>query len=412
MSSRNTFRVAIRKFGPFEAAVEKAWASFQKVEKCDLKLQADSLDLHPLSETIFDNDDLRKGNVDIAFVVTDWIATCHERGILLDLAPMIKANPPDDYPQGWTKSLLGFQQIGSQILGLPYHDGPECLIYRKDLFEDPAERANYLARYGSELRLPQTWDEFRQIAQFFTRPEKNLYGTVFAAYPDGHNTVYDFCLQLWTRGGEIFDSSQKMHLDTPHAAEALEFHRAILNDKSAVHPQSRDFDSVKSGMAFAMGEVAMMINWFGFAAMCETIPESKVKGKVAIDTIPHAPGCPSASLNVYWVLAIGAGCPHPDLAYRFLRHCASAPMDKLLTLEGGIGCRKSTWSDAEVNRIIPFYRSLEALHGTARELPRLSNWAELATVIDELVVATINSSRPVDQLAREMQAKAEKLQGR
>ena len=409
MAERKTFRIAIRNFDPFEAAVQKAWDSFNQIERCDLQLQADSLDLHPLQELLFDQDELKKGGVDVAFLVTDWMATCQERGLLLDLAPRIKANPPDDYPGGWTNSLLGMQRFGEQVIGLPYHDGPECLIYRKDLFDYPAEQAAYKAKYGSELRLPETWAEFQQIARFFNRPEKGLYGTVFAAFPDGHNTVYDFCLQLWTRGGELFDAAQKMHLDTPQAAQALEFYRTILNDSSAVHPKAREFDSVKSGLAFAAGEVAMMINWFGFAAMCETIPDSKVKGNVAIGPIPHDPGSSSASLNVYWILGIGAGSPHADIAYRFLRHCASAPMDKILTLEGGIGCRKSTWEDADVNRTIPFYNRLESLHSNARELPRLTNWAESATLIDELVMQTINSQTPAAQITKAIQAKVDRI---
>src|SRR5262249_3382524 len=158
----------------------------------------------------------------------------------------------------------------------------------------------------------------------------------------------------WTRGGELFDSEQRMHLDTPQAVQALEFYRDLLNDKTAVHPGARDFDSVKSGLAFAAGEIAQMINLFCFAALSETTATSKVKGCVAIDAIPHAPGSASASLNVYWILGVGAGSPHAEAAFRFLRHCASAPMDKMLTLEGGIGCRKSTWQDPEVNLTIPF----------------------------------------------------------
>jgi len=405
MTTRDTLRIAIRKFGPFETAIERAWAAFEQETHTGLRLEAQSLDLHPLYDSLFVQDDLRRGNVDIAFVVTDWIAMCQEKGVLLDLAPLIKANPPADYPDGWTNSLLGMQRVGDQVIGLPYHDGPECLIYRKDLFEDPAEQAAYRVQYGQELRVPQTWDEFHQIARFFTRPDKNLYGTVFAAFPDGHNTVYDFCLQLWTRGGALFDADQRMRLDTPQAIQALEFYRAMLNDPTAIHPGSREFDSVKSGLAFAAGEIAMMINWFGFAAMSETISESKVKGCVAIDAIPHAPGCASASLNVYWVLAVGAGSPHADVAYRFICHCLSAPMDKLLTLEGGIGCRKSTWRDPDVNRAIPFYRNLETLHANARELPRLTNWADLAAHIDELVIGTINSQTPVAELAHAIQHK-------
>jgi multiple sugar transport system substrate-binding protein len=297
------------------------------------------------------------------------------------------------------------QRFGESVIGLPYHDGPECLIYRKDLFEDTQEQAAYQARYGIPLRPPQSWSEFHQIARFFHRPEQGLYGTVFAAFPDGHNTVYDFCLQLWTRGGELFDARGNLHLDTLQAIAALDFYRLLLNDTTAIHPQARDFDSVKSGLAFAAGEVAMMVNWFGFAAAVETIANTKVKGRVDVTTIPAGEGGESASLNVYWILCVAAGSPHAEIAYRFLRHCASAPMDKLLTLEGAIGCRKSTWSDGDVNAAIPFYHKMESLHRVARELPRLSHWAEIAAVIDELVLAAINTQQPTAELVRLAQAK-------
>jgi multiple sugar transport system substrate-binding protein len=64
-------------------------------------------------------------------------------------------------------------------------------------------------------------------------------------------------------------------------------------------------------------------------------------------------------------------------------------MDRLLTKEGAIGCRKSMWQDADVNRTIPFYSRLDALHTCARELPRLSEWPRIAAIIDELVPGVI-----------------------
>jgi multiple sugar transport system substrate-binding protein len=147
---------------------------------------------------------------------------------------------------------------------------------------------------------------------------------------------------------------------------------------------------VKSGYAFAAGEVAMMVNWFGFASMSETISQSQVRGCVGIAPIPSGGG-PRVSLNAYWVLGLAVGSQHHEAAWQFLRHCASPEMDKLLTLEGGIGCRKSTWSDAEVNSRIPFYHCLEELHENARELPRRVHWSQLARVIDGAVQDAIHS---------------------
>src|SRR5271169_878548 len=324
MNRGRKFRVAVRKFGPFESAIRKQWEAFDRGEKTGLELDAEALDLHPLSETLFETEGLKKGHWDVAFINTDWVASADQSQAVLDLASLIRSAPPDDYPQGWTSSLLRLQQLDGRILGLPYHDGPECLIYRKDLFEDPAEQAAYQQKFGTPLEVPQAWHEFHQVARHFHRPEKNLYGTVFAAFPDGHNTVYDFCLQLWTRGGELFDSGGRLRLDTPPAVQGLEYYRMMLNDSLAVHPQAREMDSVKSGLAFARGEIAMMVNWFGFAAMSETIVESKVKGRIAVAEIPHAEGWSGTSLNIYWILCIGAGSPHCEVAYKFLRHCATS----------------------------------------------------------------------------------------
>jgi multiple sugar transport system substrate-binding protein len=394
---RSTFRIAVRKFGPFESAIQKQWDSFCRATGCTLRLEAEPLDLHPLHDTLFARQGLKNGAWDVAFVVTDWIAEAHATHALLDLAPLIAAQPPADFPQGWTDSLLRYQRFDITILSLPYHDGPECLIYRKDLFD------------AAGLTPPKTWHEFHAAARLLTKSSANQYGTVFAAYPDGHNTVYDFCLQLWTRGGELFDSAGRLHLTTPAAEDALAFYREILTDSSATHPKSRELDSVQSGFAFARGEVAMMVNWFGFAAMGESLPESTVKGKVAVAPLPSAPGHNSASLNVYWTLGIGSGSPHAKIAYDFLRHCASAENDKLLTLEGAIGCRKSTWHDADVNRLIPFYRELEKIHTHARELPRLPHWSELSAVIDRLVTAAVDTEDPIPALLARAQQEANAL---
>lgn len=399
MSHRDTFRIAVRKFGPFEAAIAQQWASFCARTGCRLQLKAVALDLHPLHEALFVQGGLVRGHWDVAFVVTDWLAEAHAHGALLDLAPRLASVPPPDFPTGWAESLLRAQRFGPAVLGLPYHDGPECLIYRRDLFVEAG------------LSAPRTWSEFHGAARHLTLPSRHRWGTVFAAYPDGHNTVYDFCLQLWTRGGELFDPGERLRLDQPAAREGLAFYRAMLGDADAVHPRCRALDSVQSGLAFARGEVAMMVNWFGFAGMAETLSDSAVKGRVAIAPIPHGPGGTSASLNVYWLLGVGAGSSHAELAQDFLVHCATPEQDKLLALAGGIGCRRSTWSDPEVNRAIPFYSKLERIHTHARELPRLESWAKVAGVIDRLVMAAVTTDGALEPLLRRAQNEADAVLG-
>ncbi len=402
------FRIAIRKFDGFERAIQQQWASFIETTGVEMKLEFDSLDLNPLVDALFTEQGLYTGRYDVAFVVTDWIADAVAEGALLDLAPLMRQRPVSDYPEAWSPALTRFQQIGDAIYGMPYHDGPECLIYRKDLFADPEHQHAYADLTGKQLSVPVTWEEFESVARYFTRPESGQYGTIFAAFPDGHNTVYDFCIQLWSRGGELHDDDGRPTISTPPAIAGLDFYRRLISDRNVTPPGQEEVDSVRSGELFATGKIAMMVNWFGFAALCEQ-PDSAVKGKVAVAPVPAAAGSESASLNVYWVLGIGSGSRHVDIAWDFIRHCCTPAMDKVTTLNGGIGCRLSTWTDPEIHEMIPFYDQLEVLHRHTRELPRSRELPKLIRIIDAAVQQAITTDEPTESILQRAQSKADAI---
>jgi len=393
-----TFKIAVRKFEPFETAMREFWVRYCAFSGCKLQLELVVMDLHELYNRTITQKGLANGDFDIAHMSTDWVLEGYTEQDFEVLNEYINKNKPDDFPRGWSKSLLSLQRFGWEVVGFPFHDGPECFVYRKDLFENEAEKANYLAQYGKTLSVPKTWEDFHQIARFFNRPAENLYGSIFACYPDGHNAVFDFCLQLWTRGGSLIDKNGFININTQAALDGLSFYRTIVNDKKAIHPKSNEFESVAAGIAFSQGEAAMMINWFGFAAMCEVDANSKVKGKVDVDLLPAALEAKSASLNVYWLYTIAKGSKNKSIAYDFLRFALAKEQDKQLTLTGGIGCRISTWKDEDINKIIPYYHKLEALHEVANMLPQKSNWAAIAAIIDKMVLQAINTDQPTAEL--------------
>ncbi|MFD2941687.1 extracellular solute-binding protein [Flavobacterium notoginsengisoli] len=402
-------RIAVRKFDPFESTLRKLWDAFSLQNNIKIEAKMVALELHDLYETTISDKGLKEGKWDIAHINTDWIYDAANENAVLNLFPLIGENPPENYPFGWHKSLLHLQKLSNGIFGLPFHDGPECLIYRKDLFENETEKENFKKQFGYELATPKTWQEFAEIATFFNRPEQNLYGAVFANYPDGHNMVFDFCLQLWTRGGSLLNKKNQIDIHNEAAVKALDFYRKMVNNKNAVHPKSREFGSVEAGLAFAEGQAAMAINWFGFASMAEVIEESKVKGKIDITSLPSDPGHKTASLNVYWLYTIGSGSKHQKLAYDFLRFATTPESDKLLTIEGGIGCRKSTWKDAEINSLIPFYHKLEMLHENALTLPQTPIWPKVAELIDGAVLKAIETDISSGIILEETQKKIKEL---
>jgi multiple sugar transport system substrate-binding protein len=109
------------------------------------------------------------------------------------------------------------------------------------------------------------------------------------------------------------------------------------------------------------------------------------------------------------MLSLASGSKNKELAWRFIRHCASAGMDKLLTLAGAVGCRLSTWNDEEVNAQIPFFRQLPALHETARSFPVDRRFPDLAHVIERGVIRAITTPDSVQVILKEVQSEAEAI---
>ncbi len=391
--TRSVLRVAVRRFGPFESAIVKQFADFRALHGVDAEIEPVAMDLNPLHEAIIGQRGLATGDWDIAFMATDWLAEAQAADLLEDLTPHMERAPIPDFPDAWSPSLTSMQRFAGGYWGMPYHDGPECLVYRKDLLEEAG------------LPVPHTWDAFHATARALHRREAGRYGTVLAQFPDGHNGFYDFCIHIWSRGGEPFDSHGRPDFTSPQAHAALDYLRALAGDAEAVAPDARTLDSVASGMLFAQGKVAMMANWFGFAAYADTAEDSQVRGRVDVAPLPAGPDGRSVSLNVFWVLGIGAGSRNKPLAWDFLRHLATAPMDRLTTMEGAIGVRRSTWQDAEINAMIPYYHRLDWLHDHAREMPLTPHLAAISHVVDDMLGEAMTSDVPTsDLLARAQRA--------
>lgn len=64
------------------------------------------------------------------------------------------------------------------------HDG-QVMYYRSDLFADETHKAAFNEAYGYELKVPETWDEFRDAAEYFNGKDLNGDGT-----PDNGLTMH------------------------------------------------------------------------------------------------------------------------------------------------------------------------------------------------------------------------------
>ncbi|MFB6141167.1 MAG: sugar ABC transporter substrate-binding protein [Halosimplex sp.] len=401
-----TLRFVGRPFDGFERALDRQMESF--AEDRDVEFERDHRPLPEIHEELIEGGGLDDGTYDLFLCLSDWLPAVAERGLLDPLDDRIDAAPPEDWPEGWAESMRDLVQWDGRTYGVPYHDGPEIFHYREDLFESVEEQRRFREEYGKPLHVPKTWDEFREVADFFTRPEEDLWGTVVAAEPDGHNDVYDWLIHLWSRGGEVFDDEGTVAFDSDAGVEALRYYRDLIHEHGVAPPESLEMESVESGQFYADGKAAMMWNWSGFGAMAE-VEDADVFGRTNYGIIPRADGPEGehTSLTVLYGLTVPASSEHKELAYEFIRHAATAEMDKVTTLEGASGTRLSTWRDPEILRTNTFYSMVEEINTSGVNfLPRVPEFTELNEVLNDMVRSAVVDREASPEEAVERAAEA------
>ena len=158
-----------------------------------------------------------------------------------------------EYPEG-----------SGNIFALPVNQDAMGLVYRKDLFEDPKEMADFKAKYGYDLAVPKTYTEMRDIAEFFTRPDQNLYGLASYGSRDYDAVTSPFDGVMWSFGGELWDPTTKKAegvINSPEAVEALTFYRDLFK---FMPPGASGWFYDEVNNALHTGIVAMAINWYYF----------------------------------------------------------------------------------------------------------------------------------------------------
>jgi multiple sugar transport system substrate-binding protein len=390
-------RLIGRKFVGFERALARQSQAFAELGGTEIELHF--LEVEDLYERMVAGDGCSSGDYDLFLTVTDWYPALIADRAVQGLNAFIDQEPPQDWGSGWPPSLLGLQRDeAGELFGLPYHDGPEMLIYRRDLFESEAERQLFSETVGGPLKPPRTWRQFLQVARFFTRPKDDLYGTVLASFPDGHNIIYDFALQLFTRGEQLMDDRGNPCFQGKTGVTSLSYLRDLSHRYKVTPPGCDQVDSVKSGEIFAAGKVAMMVNWLGFASFADVHESSVVRGKVAGGLVPagDGPGAQAVSLNIYWCLAIPTGSAQAEEAYRFIRHCATPEMDLITSDEGGIGTRRATWSEY-ARRGVAGFDVMEELHAGARHMPRIRNFGQVSEILNEHLDRALNKGADIEK---------------
>jgi multiple sugar transport system substrate-binding protein len=193
------------------------------------------------------------------------IGTMAIGGHYLDLTQWCKDNKVlDNFTAASMTAYAEYPKGSGKYYAVPCEGDALGWAYRKDLFEDAANKSAFKAKYGYDLDVPRDWNAMRDIAEFFYKPADGFYG--IAIYGDnGYDSLAMFAEQvIWSFGGDLGNySTYKVDgiLNSPASVDGIDLYKKLF---AFVPPGFGDAFYVKCNDAFAAGIVPMTCNYFAF----------------------------------------------------------------------------------------------------------------------------------------------------
>jgi multiple sugar transport system substrate-binding protein len=173
------------------------------------------------------------------------------------------------------------------------HDG-QVMYYRRDLLADAAHRAAFQKAYGYPLGVPATWEQFRDLAEYFNGKDLNGDGQtdhgVVLPLLTGAQGMFQymslsapFVIGPTSRNLYWFDPrTMKPLIDSPGHVRAL----AVLSELVKFGPKEMlQWDLGKGWDHFLAGRAALALTWGDLGALAQQ-EGSKVRGKIGSSQLP------------------------------------------------------------------------------------------------------------------------------
>ncbi len=315
------------------------------------------------------------GIYDFVYIEQDAIYSYLSRDFLVDMTKMMAENPalvnPEFSFDNFTSFIDYFKNADGDVFGVPMEAFIKVYLYRKDLFENPEIKASFQEKYGYELAPAKTFQQWHDIAEFFTQygldNGEELYGTTVQAASGHPASWYEFWESIaplygvynWGINQDTWTASVEHggRMNSPEAVEALTFWLDLIK-YAPPEATASTWDEVAS--SFAAGRAAQGLVYGENATWIATNAEkSSVVGNVGVALPPTAEGVMEEAQagNGYIGYYDGGafGIPHSsknkEAALLFMEYIAQPEVQADWAEAGGRIVLNSTYDDPKVQEI-------------------------------------------------------------
>ncbi len=343
----------------------------------------------------------KQGGYDVVSLPYEFLGAFAEKGWITPLDDRL-ADPSTFAPGFDPKAIIPALWKASSVwrdktYGAPSNSAVMMMFYRKDLFENADEQAAFKAKYGYDLTVPKTWQQYRDAAEFFTRKAgANAGGQPLAADLAGVAmtgkrhvaTVLEWMDYGWTFGGGILDDSGNLVIDIQQSVAALDY---MMGLRPFAQPGYTSATWDETTATLQQGNAALSITWGDTAGAMEATDQSAVVGKMGYADIPSLKEGDTKIAHLgSWTYVIPTAAKNPDAAWLFLQWAMSAPIQQQLARGGGLPALTSTFEDADLTATLPYWKQELTSLNDSKSRPRIPEWGAMSDVLQDSISNAIS----------------------
>lgn len=243
-------------------------------------------------------------------------------------------------------------RVNDILYSLPFDPSVQILYYRKELFEDALVKREFYEKYRRQLKVPENYAEYREVAEFFTRRYNPDSPTEY-----GHSMVFgsaitaacDFLPRVRAENVRI-EEDGRIRINTPEVKRILqEYIDARAYAKSAVNMWWKE--SVRD---FAYGKAAMITVFSNYASLMMNEIDSQIIGKIGIASVPG--GSPLLGGGV---IGISKNSKKREESLTFLRWLYDQETALMITQLGGYINRKDLLEHVDLLNLYPWLEGMD-----------------------------------------------------
>jgi multiple sugar transport system substrate-binding protein len=341
---------------------------------------------------------------------SQWIGQAVTEGHYVDLTKFLADNKLTDTVTQATLKYYGEYPPGSgKYYAYPTEGDANGWAYRKDIVDDPKEKAAFKAKYGYDYTIPpKDYKMFVDMSKFFYRPTATppLYGAAVYTQKDYDAITMGFQNALFTYGCD-WNKDYKVTgvLNKKECIEALEAYKALYDsgppgNTNSFFPEMNDY--------FINGQAVFAMNYFAFfPALANKGTSPKYFDKVGFFSNPAGPygqhyaslGGQGASVNSY------INADRKTASYEFIKWFARDDIQMKWAELGGYTCNKKALASDAFLKAAPYNAAFAETMGMVKDFYNIPQYGELlpaaqAALSDYVVGGKGTAQQALDAIAK------------